>query len=206
MKKLFFILLTVPIISCSSSKDYIIVVNFSRQLQANLYDSNPSSTPPYNNQKSTVSKNTNNTKKTTVETNNYSDSTFKSLNLKSKIYFAFDSYQLEDDSVKAIDEVYSYLMKNPTDIIVVEGHSDTSGDYYYNIYLSEMRARSIVDALISKGVDRKRLGYIGFGPTKSMSKYNKTERYSDFIIIKNNNELAYYKKRNEQEYIVLNRP
>ena len=45
----------------------------------------------------------------------------------------------------------------------IEGHTDRSGSRALNASLSQARARSVVDYLASKGVDRGRLGARGYG-------------------------------------------
>jgi len=47
--------------------------------------------------------------------------------------------------------------------IEVRGHTDAKGSDSYNLRLSENRAKSVVDYLVSKGVNPKRLKYKGYG-------------------------------------------
>jgi outer membrane protein OmpA-like peptidoglycan-associated protein len=51
-------------------------------------------------------------------------------------------------------------------LIQVEGHTDDRGGASYNILLSQARATSVADYLVSRGVARERLAARGFGPTR----------------------------------------
>ncbi|EKV57391.1 OmpA family protein [Brachyspira hampsonii] len=118
------------------------------------------------------------------------------------IEFDFDSYQLKDEYDDGINEIYKYLDKNKNKNLIIEGHSDSSGDSNYNIYLSENRAKAIFDKLVDKGIDKERLRYIGYGAIHS-SEYNDKDRKCQFVIINNSNEEEEYKKENETDIIKL---
>ena len=45
----------------------------------------------------------------------------------------------------------------------IQGHSDNIGKRNYNINLSKKRADIVKDALVSKGIDEKRIRSVGFG-------------------------------------------
>ena len=120
------------------------------------------------------------------------------------ISFDFDSYELKNEYDEGIDEIYRYLNKNQDINLIIEGHSDSSGDSNYNIYLSENRAKAIFDKLVDKGIDKERLRYIGYGSTHS-SEYNDKDRKCQFVIINNSNEEKEYKKENETDIIKLKR-
>ena len=53
----------------------------------------------------------------------------------------------------------------PQMTIEIGGHTDGKGSEAYNQRLSENRAKAVVDYLVSKGVDAKRLKYKGYGKT-----------------------------------------
>jgi outer membrane protein OmpA-like peptidoglycan-associated protein len=63
----------------------------------------------------------------------------------------------------------------PTLFVEISGHTDTDGKDDYNLKLSENRAKSVVDYLISKGVDPKRLSYKGYGETRPIAPNNTAE-------------------------------
>ncbi len=79
------------------------------------------------------------------------------------IFFESLSSTLLDKSKKSLDEVVAILNADKLLMLSVEGHSDILGSVELNKKLSQERANSVKDYLISKGVDAKRLNAIGFG-------------------------------------------
>ncbi|KAB2869818.1 MAG: OmpA family protein [Bacteroidales bacterium] len=79
------------------------------------------------------------------------------------VFFDFDKYEILKTSYPSLDLIVQYLQKNTNIHILVTGHTDNIGGLDYNQKLSEQRAKSIVDYLISKGIDEKRLQYKGYG-------------------------------------------
>ena len=58
--------------------------------------------------------------------------------------------------------------------IELSGHTDNKGSATYNLKLSESRAKSVVDFLISTGIEKTRLTFKGYGFLKPISS-NETE-------------------------------
>jgi len=81
------------------------------------------------------------------------------------INFAFNSAELTPESKKILDENRDVArLKGEPDIRVeIAGHTDSIGSDAYNQQLSERRAKAVVDYLVSKGVDPKRLKAVGYG-------------------------------------------
>ena len=80
------------------------------------------------------------------------------------IYYEFDGYDLLPESKKTMDTTLLVIMKeNPSIIIEIGSHTDGKGAKAYNITLSQKRAESAVNYLISKGIDKKRLKAKGYG-------------------------------------------
>ena len=72
--------------------------------------------------------------------------------------------------------------ENPTMKIEISGHTDTRGTAQDNQTLSENRAKSVVDYLISHGIDSKRLEYKGYGESTPLipdSEINKMKTNSE---------------------------
>ena len=67
-----------------------------------------------------------------------------------------------------IDLIYKLMKKNPDINFSVEGHTDSDGDEAHNQTLSEQRAKTVMDKLISMGIDANRLKYKGFGESKPL--------------------------------------
>jgi outer membrane protein OmpA-like peptidoglycan-associated protein len=53
--------------------------------------------------------------------------------------------------------------------VTIEGHTDNVGNPTDNLILSQNRAKSIYDYLVSKNIDKSRLSYKGYGETKPIA-------------------------------------
>lgn len=83
----------------------------------------------------------------------------------SNIEFAFDSAKIVGNGFRILNRVAQILGKYDKYRILVEGHTDDIGDENYNLRLSEQRAQTVLDYLVSKGVPRERLKARGMGET-----------------------------------------
>jgi len=81
------------------------------------------------------------------------------------IFFDTESYSLEPESRAELDRVYDFLTLNPSIGVEISGHTDNTGTPGHNQVLSEQRARSVVEYLVNKGIDSKRLEATGYGET-----------------------------------------
>ncbi len=90
------------------------------------------------------------------------------------IQFTTNSYQLPFDAAIELNKLLQVLIENPSLQIEISGHTDNIGKQIDNNKLSENRAKAIVEWLVLKGVDRKRMSYKGYGDSKPISD-NKTE-------------------------------
>lgn len=79
------------------------------------------------------------------------------------ILFDFDKAILKPESGPVIDEVYDQLMAYPKMKLEIQGHTDNVGGVEYNQVLSDARAKIVMDELIKRGVEPKRLRSRGFG-------------------------------------------
>lgn len=98
---------------------------------------------------------------------------WEELNAKGHValYINFDTNKadIRPDSLPVIDQVVALLKEQPGLNLVVEGHTDSSGVAAKNKALSEARARSVVAALVARGVDGKRLSAAGFGSERPIA-------------------------------------
>ncbi|MEI0563783.1 OmpA family protein [Brachyspira pulli] len=220
-KILTLILMLFFVVSCSTNK-HVVVLAFSKQLHAVLYNDNSQATKTASKtyiQKEDITTVANSIREEKEEIKNpikkeqaeiikqtevIKQDNNEILVTANIISFDFDSYELKDEYNDGIDEIYKYLNKNKNKNLIIEGHTDSAGDSNYNIYLSENRAKAIYDQLIYKGIDKERLRYIGYGSTHS-SEYNAKDRKCQFVIINNYNEEKEYKEENETDIIKLRR-
>ena len=80
-----------------------------------------------------------------------------------RIYFAFDSNELSQESRQILTEKAGLLKSNPSIMLVIEGHCDERGTNEYNMALGERRARAAKDFLVLSGVDASRIQTISYG-------------------------------------------
>ncbi len=111
----------------------------------------------------------------------------------STIYFDFDKYNIRKDSEIEVEKVIAAMEKYPSLKIKVNSHTDSRGKDSYNLWLSQKRAESTVNYMISKGIASDRLKGEGYGETKLINqcangikcsaKEHELNRRSEFIIM-----------------------
>lgn len=79
------------------------------------------------------------------------------------IYYDFDKWDIREDAQPTLNELAGNLKLNPNINIQMASHTDCRGSTRYNEELSQKRAQSAVNYLISQGVDPGRLTAKGFG-------------------------------------------
>jgi outer membrane protein OmpA-like peptidoglycan-associated protein len=82
------------------------------------------------------------------------------------IYFDVNKATIKPESMGVINEIAKLLEYHPEIKFTIEGHTDSDGDDQSNQTLSENRAKSVKDVLVSLGVDSSRLDAKGFGESK----------------------------------------
>ena len=82
------------------------------------------------------------------------------------IEYDFDKATLRPKSKEILDELYNFLVFNGNLIIEINSHTDFRGSDSYNKDLSQRRAKSCVDYLISKGISKNRVKAIGYGESE----------------------------------------
>ncbi len=81
------------------------------------------------------------------------------------VYYDFNKATLKPESFPSLDSLVGLLEFYPKMIIEVSAHTDNLGSDAYNMNLSDKRAKSVVEYLISKGIDPARLQSKGYGET-----------------------------------------
>lgn len=84
-----------------------------------------------------------------------------------------------------------FLTQNGSVEIEISGHTDSRGQDNYNLNLSQGRSQSVVDYLISKGIDINRLTAHGYGESKPIDTNDTEEgmannRRVEFTVLKIN--------------------
>lgn len=85
------------------------------------------------------------------------------------IYYDFDKWEIRPDAALELDKLVKILEDNPTMKIELNSHTDSRGSDSYNQTLSEKRAQSAVDYIISRGVSRVRIEARGYGESRLLN-------------------------------------
>jgi peptidoglycan-associated lipoprotein len=84
----------------------------------------------------------------------------------SDIMYDYDKATLRPVSLVALDSLVTFLNKSPNISIAIHSHTDARGSDQYNQALSQRRAQSVVDYLISQGIPMQRLSAQGHGESR----------------------------------------
>ena len=87
------------------------------------------------------------------------------------IFFDFDKWNIRTDAEYELENIVDVLRKHPTMVIKIESHTDSRGSNNYNMKLSDRRAKSTRDYLLSRGIAPERIeSAIGYGETQLLNK------------------------------------
>jgi len=105
------------------------------------------------------------------------------------IYFDFDKYDVQEYAKAVLKNIASWLLKNKSAKILVEGHCDERGTNEYNLALGDRRARAVRDYLVALGIGSNRVETISYGEEKPVCA-EKTEecwaknRRAHFVVLR----------------------
>ena len=110
------------------------------------------------------------------------------------IYFDFDKSNITAPAAFELDKLVQVMNKYPEMVIKVESHTDIRGNDTYNQLLSDRRARTTVQYVISKGIDEARISGEGKGESElkvdcgsgCTDEEHQMNRRSEFIITSGN--------------------
>jgi outer membrane protein OmpA-like peptidoglycan-associated protein len=107
------------------------------------------------------------------------------------IYFEYDKSNITKEAAFELDKAVEAMKNNPNMVVMVKAHTDNRGTDKYNMNLSNRRAKSTVQYIISKGIAKERISGQGYGESEPKVKCDKcTEeehaknRRSQFLIVK----------------------
>ena len=87
----------------------------------------------------------------------------KSLVLSGDANFEFNKSKLLPNAYPVLDSLVSTMKEHPEYKWEIAGYTDGIGSAKYNMKLSKQRAQSVVDYLVSKGVNKHNLKIVGYG-------------------------------------------
>ncbi len=110
--------------------------------------------------------------------------------LLANVFYEVDSWQLKKESMAELNKLSNLLKENKDLKIEIDGYTDATGSDVHNLSLSEKRALSVVDFLVSNGIASDRLKYKGFGNASPVgdnvtSEGRKLNRRTEVQIIEN---------------------
>ena len=105
------------------------------------------------------------------------------------IYFDYDEYNIRDDAKSVLENIASWLLKNKSAKILIEGHCDPRGTNEYNLALGDRRAKATKDYLGALGIASNRIEILSYGEEKPLC-FEETEecwaknRRAHFVVLK----------------------
>ena len=107
------------------------------------------------------------------------------------IYFEFDKSNITQEGAFELDKLVQVMKNNDKIVIMAKSHTDSRGSDQYNLLLSDRRAKSTVQYIISKGIDASRISGKGMGelePKEVCSPCTEAQyaqnRRSEFLLVK----------------------
>jgi outer membrane protein OmpA-like peptidoglycan-associated protein len=110
------------------------------------------------------------------------------------IHFDLDKDFIRPDAAVELAKILEVMQQNPTLEIDVRSHTDSRQTHRYNIELSNRRAKSTIQWLVTNGIDARRLSGKGYGETQLVNpcadgvscteEAHQANRRSEFIITK----------------------
>tara|TARA_R100001369_G_scaffold72422_1_gene100476 strand:+ start:108 stop:2021 length:1914 start_codon:yes stop_codon:yes gene_type:complete len=107
------------------------------------------------------------------------------------IYFDYDKSNVTAQAAFELDKLVQIMNKYPELVITATSHTDYIGSSPYNLKLSDRRAKTTVQYVISKGINEARISGIGKGETEPKidcgtnctDEERQLNRRSEFIIV-----------------------
>jgi outer membrane protein OmpA-like peptidoglycan-associated protein len=116
------------------------------------------------------------------------------------IFFDLNKYSLRSESEIELNRLTKLLIENPKLKIEIGGHTDSRGSAEYNKELSKNRAKTVVEYLIDKGIDKSRLEFAGYGEEQPIN----TDEEISKMKLKSEIEAAHQDNRRTEFKILAN--
>ncbi len=85
------------------------------------------------------------------------------------VHFDYDKATLPSAEKQKLEGNASWLKKNTTSKMLIEGHCDQRGSTEYNLSLGERRANAVKQMLVQMGVSANRVSTVSFGKEKLLA-------------------------------------
>lgn len=149
--------------------------------EAPLYADNNSKLPPHKRKKQNTPKDAKKAD-TTVAVNNkksFKPKILQELNTTSlkagqiieikKLEFKADASDIDKNSHEVLDELYGFMSSNPSIMIEIGGHTNSTPTDDYCDRLSTARAKAVAEYLVNKGVEANKVQFKGYGKKKPIA-------------------------------------
>lgn len=97
--------------------------------------------------------------------------TARGVQIRSSDSILFDSgqYEVKASARPFLDQMASLLITRTRSNVLIEGHTDSVGGRDFNQDLSELRALSVMKALVDRGVPKTRIKAVGYGMSRPLA-------------------------------------
>jgi outer membrane protein OmpA-like peptidoglycan-associated protein len=85
------------------------------------------------------------------------------------VLFETNKATLKSGALENLYPLVTFLRENPERTIMIEGHTDSTGDENYNLELSQQRAESVGEFLMQNGIEPNRIMARGYGETSPVA-------------------------------------
>jgi OOP family OmpA-OmpF porin len=96
------------------------------------------------------------------------------ITIQAEALFDFDKYVLKPEGKKSIDDAIAKMAKVDVEMVIATGHTDSRGTDKYNQRLSERRANTVKEYMVSKGIPAAKITTLGKGESQPVAT-NKTD-------------------------------
>src|SRR3989442_6133151 len=78
------------------------------------------------------------------------------------VLFATGKAEVAPGGQRSVDKLAEFLKKNPKRNVLIEGHTDNTGNEDFNLKLSQQRADTVRDLLVARGIATERITTKGY--------------------------------------------
>lgn len=96
-------------------------------------------------------------------------------NEEAGVYFDTSKSNVKGTSATTLDKLAGIFKEYPNSDVLIEGHTDSAGPDDYNMKLSQQRAESVTNYLISKGIEANRFSTKWYGENQPKADNETTE-------------------------------
>ncbi|MFD2999764.1 OmpA family protein [Pontibacter toksunensis] len=106
------------------------------------------------------------------------------------IFYDYDKANIRPDAAEELNKLVQILNDNPGISIELSSHTDARGSDAYNLDLSQRRAESAVEYIITQGIDRSRITARGYGenrlvvPNATTEEEHQRNRRTEFKVVR----------------------